>query len=158
MALVKHNPESKYAIEMEKWEKPYRFQPFPKMLYRAVKHPRTSQYCVGIGDDIKDMDGKTVLISAVGFNQQCQTIVESDREQQSQMEAGWRETPKEALAFAESRERSIGEQTAMRHYDDKRMSDAAKDEAAAVDASTDEHVPVIPEKRRPGRPRVNAAA
>ena len=66
---------------------------------------------------------------------------------------GWSDSAAQAILSAEQAERALSQAAAERAYSDSKMSPAAQAEAAAVDASTFEHQPEIPEKRRPGRPR-----
>jgi hypothetical protein len=97
--------------------------------------------------------------SAETFNRTCQILAHSESEERALLEKGWRNHPSEAMARFESKEKAAADTAAHRHYEDRNMSDAAKAEAAAVDAQTEEHVPAIPEaKRGPGRPRKTVAA
>ena len=118
-------PNSKLGEEMKKWEKPYRYEQFPQMLYRATKRA----------------DGVIVL-----DERQCMRIVKSEGERQEAFEAGWRANPKEAMDLAWSREKSISDAAAHRAYEDRNMSEGAKAEAKAVEDSTIEHVAEVPAK------------
>lgn len=86
-------------------------------------------------------------------NRKCQRIVNSDREYEEARVDGWRDTPTEALNYLKGLEDDISRAAAERHFDDRRMSEKAKAEAAAVDEATDQHVAEVPEKKRRGRPR-----
>lgn len=128
-------PESALGREMAKWEKPYHFEPFPQMLYRAIRRP----------------DGVVVCDAE---SRACIHVVQSEAELSRAVEAGWRLSPPDALAFFESRERSKADAAAHRAYEDRNMGDAARAEAQAADDATHEHVAEVPEQRRQrGRPR-----
>jgi hypothetical protein len=131
------------AKEHARWNKPYKFEQFPQMLYRAI---RRDDGVVVVGD-MRDER----------LDKQCHRTVLSEPERQQALEGGWRESPAEALALFEAKQRSIGEATAHRHYEDRNMSPAAQAEAAAADAATPEHVPEVKEAKRRGRPRKQAA-
>lgn len=158
MAEVRHSEESAYSKEMAKWNKPYVFQPYPRMVYKARPHPVTGKASAGFGADIVEPLSGRVLHNAEQFAASCQMIVNSDSEFANAMNAGWRETPDKAVNFYEERENKISTATAERHYSDRKMSEKAQAEAKAVDESTDQHVPEIPSKRGPGRPRIHPAA
>lgn len=151
-------PESDLGKELARWNKPYdpsdpRNQ-FPKMLYQAVKR-KDGTPSVGEVDD-STCGGTTGAAEA--FNRRCQLIVKSEQEEREALGRGWRLSPADALARFEEKERSIANAAAHRAYEDRNMSDAAKAEAAAADAATEEHLPEVPVKRGPGRPRKIAEA
>lgn len=142
------NQNSNYAKELRKWDlpksqggmRPDSFQMFPKMVYRA-RRPDS-------GGPILSVDPRDEKFSA-----QNQLIVNSESEWTKAKDNGWRDTPQEAIAYANSLEDAVSMAAAHRAHEDKRMSEKAKAEAAAADAETAEHLPEIPEKRRVGRPR-----
>ncbi len=137
--------ESEYGKELAKWNKPYRFEPFPQMLYKAKKR---DDGVVVVGD------GENEILA-----RECYLIVQSEGERQRAFEAGWREKPDEALALFEAKERHIADTAAHRAYEDRNMSEPAQAEAVAADAATIEHVPEVPEApRRRGRPPNKAIA
>jgi len=132
-------PESELGKEMAKWNKPYRFEPFPQMLYRAQR--RTDGVVL-----VLDPNDET-------FSRSCWLVVHDERERQRELERGWRESPAEALALFEARACDIADEAARRAAADQRMSEKAQAEAAAADAATPEHVPEVPQApRRRGRP------
>lgn len=112
--------------ELRKWSAPYRFQEFPKMLYRFNPGP----------------GGKLV-------REECG--VGSRDEQAIKEGQGWRETQQDAYDLAEHAQEDVGTAAAERAFHDRRMSPAAQAEAAAVDAATAKHLGEIPEahKRAP---------
>jgi hypothetical protein len=91
------------------------------------------------------------------FNRGCQLIVNSEDEERNALSRGWRNSPSAALERFEAKEQSIAAVAAHRLYEDRNMSDAAKDEARAADLSSPEHLPEVPEARRRGRPPKHAA-
>ena len=152
-------PGSNYAREMEKFEQfpskygqspgnPYKYRPYPKMLYRAQ--------VVGRVRERERADEQ-----ARRFTEECQRVVKDEREYQAALENGYRETPAEAVEYLEARQRAQGQAAAERNYADRNMSEAAKAEAAeAVQeafSERGEHLAAVPEKKRRGRPPKNSA-
>lgn len=140
------NPDSELAIEQAKWNKPYRYEPFPRMLYLAHEHANGKVQCgdprVAMGDQ-----------EAEAFTRRCQRIVRSEQEMGLAIENGWRESPDDAIALVEGAKRDVSTAAAERHFADQRLSPKARAEAAEVDAATDAHVADVPApKRRRGRP------
>lgn len=137
-------PESHYAKEMRKWEKPYRFAKYPQMLYKARKPASGGPYICT--DPLSE-----------SFSASCQLVVRDDAEFEKALSEGWREGLDEAVAHAQGLDDDIAEAAAYRAHEDRNMSERAKLEAAAADDATAEHVPeVVEQKRRPGRPRKEA--
>lgn len=141
-----------YQKEMERWNRPYTFKPFPKMLYKAHQLPS------GKWATSATFDSQTggVVGSAEKFSTRCTLVVNDQAEYQRAMENGWRETPGDAMEYCRKHQDAIGDATAERHYADSKMSEKAQAEAKAADAEVFEHLPEIPEKRRVGRPRKEA--
>ncbi len=154
MALV-ITPESQLGIELAKWNKPYVYVPFPKMLYKAQRRP-DGVVSVGEADD-RVFGGQPGAAEA--FSTTCQRIVRSEDELHRALNDGWREHPKEALDQHEAMERKIADAAAQRNYEDRNMGARAKAEAESADAVGGmEHLPEIAEApRRRGRPRKTAA-
>ena len=143
--------------EVLKFEKPYVFEPFPKMMYKAQRTPSGK---VKVMEDSIDF-AQTIWADAQlskeqnrieFFNKSNQKTVGDESEYKAALNAGWRDHPDDAIKHYEERELAISDATAERHYADSKMSEKAQAEAAAVDDSTEFHVPFIPEKKR-GRPR-----
>lgn len=138
--------ESSYDKEMDKWDTPRRlggmkpdgYEAFPAMLYKAFQLDNGKW---AVNDPFDE-----------NWSRRCQMIVRDDRELRMQMDQGWRQTPADALAYAERLEEEIANAAAERHYADQRLSDKARREAADVDASTNEHVPDIAAPKKRGRP------
>lgn len=88
------------------------------------------------------------------FAASCQLVVHSDEEYKRAKDQGWSDTSADAIEAFEREEHKVAELAANRAAGEVRMSDAARAEAAAVDADNFEHVPEIPEapRARRGRP------
>lgn len=145
---VQHPPESNYAKEMWRWDhtvgesnphdpsirglRPVSPAEFPKMLYQAARTDK----------------GPIVIASR---------RVAGDAHEQRNLESrGFHVRQEDALAAFHADDLELSKLAANRAYQERTMSEAAQREAAAVDAETDAHVPVIPEtpvRRGPGRPR-----
>ena len=143
MAIV-ITPESELGKEMAKWNVKRPFAPFPRMLYRARRRP---DGVVSVGESSDAVFGGNPG-SAESWTNGCQLTVNDDVELSRAAEQGWRATPAEALAHFESRERGKAEVAALRNFEDRNMSDAAKAEIAAAEAASPEHVAEVPESRR----------
>ena len=114
MAVVRTG-ETEYEQELTKWEKPYRFEPFPKMVYRGV-------------------------LKANGKHEFETRIVGSERELGAAKTDGWVDSPDQAVAGVEMQEASIAQAAAENAYKAKRMSAKAQKELAAIEAATHRHV------------------
>lgn len=149
MAMI-INPESVLGQELAKWEKPYRFEPYPKMLYRAVQLENGQMAVTGRPQDyITDPE----IARETAITNRCQRIVRNEPEEQRAAAEGWCVTAPEALLHAERLQQDIAQAAAERHYRDQRMSAKAQTEVKAVDDATHEHVPdpPAPTKRARGR-------
>jgi hypothetical protein len=95
------------------------------------------------------------------FTEQCQRTVNDERELQAAMENGYRSSPEEAVEYLRGRQNAESQAAAVRRYEDRNMSEAAQAEAKVAER---EHFDTegaflgeIPEKRKRGRPRKDAA-
>lgn len=141
------------TAEMAKSNKPYRYEEYPRTLYKAQTRPDGK---VSIGETLDSLflrNGQEITGSAESFTRTCQLTVRSDDERQRAIEGGWRLTQAEALEFREARDRAVADVAAHRHYEDRNMSEPARAEASEADAESFGHLPAIPEKRKMGRPR-----
>jgi hypothetical protein len=109
--------------ELKRWNAPYRYQEFPKMLFR----------------------GTTTTAGRVEY---VSRVVGTVGEEAEAVEAGWRRGPQEAVDAELARGAQIATAAAERAWTERQMSEAAQAEAAAVDAATARHVPEIPETSR----------
>lgn len=164
------NPASDEAKELGKFEQwpspwcgkpgnPYKYRPFPKMVYKAKQWMGKWSCHATVADawEFKDPEERRVKEAyADDFNKACQRTVGNDEELQKAYEEGYRGDPVEATRYAEAREREVGNLAAERAAKDAKMSEPAQREAAAADEETHEHLPEIPEqpvKRKRGRPK-----
>lgn len=116
-----------YAKEMNRWNQPYVYREFPKMLFR----------------------GATTTAGRVTVEQR---IVATDGEQEQAGRDGWRSNPQVAQDEETRRQEAIGTAAAERAYTDRQLSGRAQAEAAAADqAAGAKHLGEI--KERPRRPR-----
>jgi hypothetical protein len=119
-----------YAKEMARWNQPYVFQPFPKMLYRGTT-----------------VHGRVTVE---------QRTVATEGELDLAADNGWRTNPQTATDEETRRQEQVGTAAAERAYADRRLSPAAQAEAAAADqAAGAKHLGEIAE--RPRRPRPSRA-
>jgi hypothetical protein len=150
--------ESALGQEMAKWEQfhtkygppgnPYRYQEYPRMLYKAQKRPDGKVLCMDSAPHryafLDDATYMRAVDAAEVFTRQCQRIVNSDSERADAEREGWCVTAQAALEYHEKLEQAIGDAAAHRAYEDRLMSDRAKAEAKAADDATHEHVPEVP--------------
>jgi hypothetical protein len=114
--------------ELKRWNAPYVYREFPKMLFRGV----------------------SLVNGRVEYEQR---IVSSVSEEADVLAAGWRHHPQEALDAEHARQAQLGVLAAERDWEDRRLSPAAQAEAAALDATTLRHQPEIPEQPKKRRKR-----
>lgn len=149
---IQRSQEDAWTKEMAKWEQrdvlvsgtfvqaiPYvnggrkdaPFAEYPKMLYKAESAdggPRISATHI-----VNDEGGERIAVGQ-----------------------GWSVTQEDAIDAVGARQLELAKAAANRKYNEKWMSDAAKEEAAKVDEATMEHLAEIPEtpiKRGRGRPK-----
>lgn len=139
------SPDSHYAKEMRKWEKPYRFEKFPQMVYKARKPDSGGPYIV--------VDPRNETWSTAN-----QLTVGNEQELEKAIREGWRESPQGAIDYALSLDKAIADAAAERHAADRKMSEAAQAEAREADEATADHLPEIPEKRAYKRKATQPAA
>jgi len=133
--------ESELGKELAKWNVKRPFSPFPRMLYMARRRPDGVPSTGEVDDKI--FGGQPG--AAETWSNGCYRVVEDEDEQRKAMSLGWRFTPAEAMERFHEKELTLANQAAMRAYEDRNMSAAAKAEAAEAEASTEEHVAEIPE-------------
>lgn len=128
------NPESDLAKEQARWERPYVFEPFPQMVFKAWPRENGRVECgdplVAVGDP-----------AAMTFTNRCQRVVRSADERQAALAQGWRDTPDEALAYYEALQQNIATAAAEVHAAVKTMSAKAQAEHKKKDAATAHHLP-----------------
>lgn len=109
--------------DLDYWTGPYRYEPYPKMLFRITQPGQT----------------------------EAEVCVVTNAHEHSRKGSDWFETPDDARAHFARVEADVAKAAAEANYQDRNMSEAAKAERLAHDRSTDEMVTDVP--RRPGRPR-----
>lgn len=176
MPLPTYAENSAYSKEMRRWNRPRgtfedgvegmnapRYEPFPKMLYKAAQLPTGTVRCMEPPPDPRDYADMKLyerdLILAENFNRQCYRIVKSEAELVQAIKEGWRDSPKEALEYFEACASAIADAAAERAYADQRLSERAQAEMAAAEAETGVHLPEGPPMlRKRGRPAKPVAA
>lgn len=138
------NPESELGKEMAKWEKPYQYRPFPKMLYRAQKRSNGKVMCMAPAPSPfgwRDANEYNAAINeAESFTASCQRIVHDESEMRIAKGQGWCEGPDAAIAQFEREEQALGNAAAETAFAVQGMTDKAKRELREVDGLTHEHV------------------
>lgn len=109
---------------------PYIYQEYPKMLYKAHRAD----------------GGPKVDLDSSGTR-----IVHSEGEERSALASGWHDGQEAAIQAIHDEDQNFAKLAAERAAQERRMSAKAQAEAAAVDESTIQHVPSIPET--PIKPR-----
>jgi hypothetical protein len=149
------SPESKYAQELAKWEqRPTAIVP-AEMLTALGKplSPAHQEYPKALYRAVAATGGPTIR----GF-----IVAETDRDEARLLNLGWSLSQEAALEKIHAQERDIAQAAAERAFAERRMGERAREEAAAVDASTPAHVPVIPDtpirKRQPYVRRVKESS
>lgn len=101
----------------------------------------------------KCANGRVVCVDA-DYLAHTTKIVSSQGEYDLSRSLGWCDDPQAALDQFEREECQLGEDAAVRAYDDRRLSDGAKTEAQQVESTTVRHLPDIPEApKKRGRPK-----
>jgi hypothetical protein len=163
--------DSAEAKERRQWEQypsaygppgnPYRFRPFPAMLYRAQQipagFPGAGKWVTGMDRPSKfhfrSTDEWGAACEAVeSFARGCQIVVNDEAEYKRARADGWCDSPKEAEAAAIEEQNRISTAAAERAYADRNMGEKAKAEAAEYEAENFGHHPEIPvQPKRRGR-------
>ena len=116
--------ETEYERELAKWDKPYVYQPFPKMVYKAIK-----------------VNGAITVLSLEGeHDQKCTKTVANERELASALSSGWHPDPKaayDAMAHADDKH---ADDAAVVAYEASKMGPKAKREYKRRSAATDKHI------------------
>lgn len=152
------NPESELGKEMAKWERPYQFQRFPAMLYKAQKKANGKIASIDVYPDLNaaltSQAYERACFAVDTFNKQNQRIVQTEYEERNAKNDGWKDSPKEAVDALEALEQAIGNAAAEANFVVQRMSAQAKNELQAANDATSDHVVDVPAppKRPRGRP------
>ncbi len=162
MSVATPGPDTAYGKELAKHEqrpsrftnddvppgRPYRYEEYPRMVYKAVEHPKTKQMvCMPVQPNPLQFSTPHEYDAAMRqteeLNRHCYRIVKDDAEFRNAKNEGWHESPAVALTGHDDAMWKIAEATAERNFRDQNMSPAAKAEAAAIDNSTEHQVPDV---------------
>lgn len=132
------------------------FEAYPKMLYKARKHPNGK---VSVGDvppnpyhytNPSEFERACLLVE--NFNASCQKKVGDEEQERLAFGQGWRATQEDALKLFEEEEQALAQAAAEAAASAKRMTPKAQEELKAADAQTHEHVTdVAPTRNARGR-------
>lgn len=103
--------------DAEYWEGPYRYEPYPKAMYRQTQP----------GDE-------------------CECRVVNHQQERDKLGSDWFESPADAKAHFEKLESDIARAAAERQAEDQKMSAEAILEALKYDRSTDQMLGEIPQR------------
>lgn len=123
MAIVRTG-ESEYDKEMAKWDKAYRYQEFPKMVYKATK-----------------VNGQVTVFSLEGeHDRKTMRTVKTERELAEALNEGWHPDPQSAYNAMQERDQQHSDDAAVVNYEVSKMSKKARADFAAQAAATDKHL------------------
>ena len=121
---------SEREAEIQKWNRPYVYQEYPRVLYK-----------------VRLVNGQPVADVTITVNSDA----ELDRREREGFVKG---NPDTALAAYEAQQQAIAEAAAQAQHQANRLSATARAEYDAVDEASDEHLTgQLVGKRGPGRPR-----
>jgi len=128
------------------------FEEYPKLLYMAQKHPLSNKFYVALAEDELSLDRTRVLVDAQQFNRSCQMTVDSPEMEERAIKGGWRKSQGEAMQYREDESLIQATLSAHKNYEDRNMSERAKEESEAYERVTPGHVAEIPEQPRMRKP------
>lgn len=152
------NPHSELGKELRKWEQhfshlvppgtnpgnPYRYQPYPRMLYKADRGENGQPACVLPSPHPwnypNPQDLERAQLAQENWNKGHQRIVRNEEEERIAKGQGWTNSPTTALELYEQQQKDIAEAAAQAAFRAVWMSDLARAELKDADASTDAHV------------------
>lgn len=85
-------------------------------------------------------------------------LIHDEDEERNYRSRGWADSPAEAEAISKQREADRAVDAAVRAYDDRRLSDKAKAEVAALEQQTNDFVTDVPAPKKSARGRTHPAA
>ena len=153
MALV-IAPESELGKELARWETPKiaggmkcnGFEPYPKMVYRALPNPRRNGKIVVVeplplrSECQSDAEYQVRLSEADAFNKSTYRTAADESEHRRLLSDGWADSPDLALEVHEAKEQEIGVIAAEAAYAATKMSPKAQAERAKREQATDRHL------------------
>lgn len=144
--------ETEADKELARWDTPKRdggerangYEPFPKMLYKAVQRKDGVVVCTDVDPITGAMYGGTTR------------IVQDEADLARALKAGWREGPVAALAHHEQERQQVGQAAAEEAFRVQNMGAKARAEFQALEASDQiDHVVDVPAPKK--KPRTKRA-
>jgi hypothetical protein len=129
---IQVNPASGFAVEMRKWEAGYTMYGPPGRPYAYAEYPRA----MFLAGHPEGRLGKIVILDT--------RTVFSDHERTALEHDGWDADQAVAVTKQAARDRAMAAAAAEANFADRRMSEAAQAERAAVEDATASHVAEIP--------------
>jgi hypothetical protein len=170
------DPNSAEGKELQKWEmhnshwqgevipagNPFRFQEYPKMLYKAQQRMETGKVeCMMAPPNpyqyTTQQEYDRACLIADRFNMSCQKTVRDAYDEGIAKGQGWCLSAKDALEAHERQEQAIAELAAKAAYHAQGMSEQARAELKAADGETHQHVVDIVGKKRGRKPKAVVA-
>lgn len=131
----------------------YQFKPYPREMY-SPDYPACreelarAQRIPARGVDTADRDAAVLL--AERELRLTVKAVHTDEQEAEAKNLGWSNTPDEAKAEKERRDRGTARSAAEANYDDRHLGEKARTEREAIDADHDGHLIEVPETAKPG--------
>ena len=134
--------------------RPWKFQMYPKMVYKALEEPGTGKWKVSMDLPPRytfpnDETWGRACQQAEMFGNACQRIVNNEEEHKAALQSGegWRDNPQEALAWRSKLETDVSTAAALRNDGERHMSEKAIAERDRIEqAHMGRHLPEIPEQ------------
>ena len=162
---VAYSESSEMGKELAKHQRCGGTDKYPMMLYKAQKRHNGSVACMEDTHTwsplLTDAENERMHIDVDAFNRSCQMTVRDEDEHKRFAALGWADSPKAAKEVHERFERAFGDEAARLAHADRNLSEKAKAEKEAFEATTHEHVAVVPEQRAvkiDGRSKAGRAA
>lgn len=138
--------ESPLGIELAKWEKTGynpEAHPYPKMLFKAYKGSDGVIRCMDTEPTLSHLyptpeHFERAVAGVRVFNQSCQKVVHTEREQQEAHANGWRESVQEAIEAQKGYELDMQVAAAEFAHENRRLSPKAQSEIRQAEASMPE--------------------
>lgn len=111
----------------------------PITLFRAVRRADGRHVCI----DLDHLAATTKVVRTLADYHLAKSL-------------GWHDHPNDAHKALEAEEDQLSTDAGVRNYDDRHLSEAAKDEAEAAERDTIRHMPEIPEAPKGGRKKKSA--
>ncbi len=152
-------PDSEESLALAKWEQfpgkyatqeqvgnPYRFRPYPQMLYLATVREDGRIVCQEDAPVItrpgKDGEDEYAFRLKLWDQRQkaTQRVVQSDSERAQAEAVGWRASAAEAMAYQESLQQAMAQAAAEANFAAGKMSSKAQADRRQREAASDKHL------------------